>query len=76
MGLKTSASGQALNAAGQPISGLYACGNNQASPFRGFYPGGGSTLGPAIVGAYLAVQSLETVTRRQPLRPPPYQDDI
>ncbi|RFT75621.1 FAD-dependent oxidoreductase [Bordetella bronchiseptica] len=58
MGLKTSASGQALNAAGQPISGPYACGNDRASPFRGFYPGGGSTLGPAIVGAYLAVQSL------------------
>ena len=58
IGIKTNASGQALNAAEQPIPGLYMCGNDQASPFRGFYPGGGSTLGPAIVFAYLAVQSL------------------
>jgi len=58
MGLKTNVSGQVLNAGGQAIPGLYACGNDQASPFRGFYPGGGSTLGPAIVFAYLAVQSL------------------
>src|SRR3546814_4836646 len=58
IGIKTNASGQALTAGGHPIPGLYACGNDQASPFRGFYPGGGSTLGPAIVFAHLAVRSL------------------
>ncbi|UXM95377.1 FAD-binding protein [Bartonella sp. HY329] len=43
----------------KPIEGLFACGNDATSIFRGTYPGPGTTLGPAMVfgwriGKYLA----------------------
>ena len=41
--------GRVLGDDGEPIPGLYACGNDLASIFRGTYPGPGTTLGPAIV---------------------------
>lgn len=54
IGLKTDVDGRVLNAAGGPIDGLYACGNDMSSIMRGFYPGPGITLGPAVVFAYRA----------------------
>jgi succinate dehydrogenase/fumarate reductase flavoprotein subunit len=48
-GLATDADGAVLDTDGQPIAGLYACGNDMASIMRGAYPGPGITLGPAIV---------------------------
>lgn len=56
IGLKTDGDAAVLDEAGHVIPGLYACGNELASVMRGFYPGGGVTLGPAIVFAYRAVQ--------------------
>jgi succinate dehydrogenase/fumarate reductase flavoprotein subunit len=53
-GLTTNDDCQVLNASGDPIEGLYACGNDMRSVLRGHYPGPGSTLGPAIVFAYRA----------------------
>ncbi len=41
---------------GQPIGGLYACGNEANSIMGGTYPGPGITVGPAITFAYRAVQ--------------------
>ena len=41
--------GRVLNDEGEPIAGLYACGNDLASIFRGTYPGPGTTIGPAMV---------------------------
>ncbi|HEY0214652.1 MAG TPA: FAD-dependent oxidoreductase [Paenirhodobacter sp.] len=41
--------GRVLGQSGQPIDGLYACGNDLASIFRGTYPGPGTTIGPAMV---------------------------
>ena len=38
--------------------GLYACGNDMASPMNGAYPGPGITLGPALVFACRAAQDL------------------
>lgn len=57
-GLLATANGQVLNEAGEAISGLYACGNDMASIWRGHYPGPGATLGPAMVFAYRIIQSL------------------
>jgi 3-oxosteroid 1-dehydrogenase len=54
IGLKADADGRVLDASGQPIPGLYACGNDMASIMRGTYPGPGITLGPALVFAYRA----------------------
>jgi len=53
-GLRTNADAQVLNAAGSPIPGLYACGNDMCSVMQGNYPGPGATLGAAIVFAYRA----------------------
>ncbi|MCA0256957.1 MAG: FAD-dependent oxidoreductase [Proteobacteria bacterium] len=41
--------GRVLNETGTFIPGLYACGNDLASIFRGTYPGPGTTIGPAMV---------------------------
>lgn len=51
-GLETNRDGQVLDAQGQPIKGLYACGNDMASVMMGTYPGPGTTLGPALTFAY------------------------
>ncbi|MBN6732431.1 FAD-binding protein [Burkholderia multivorans] len=48
-GLSGTANGEVLDDAGRVIPGLFACGNDLASIFRGTYPGPGTTLGPAIV---------------------------
>ena len=53
-GLSTDADARVLDQAGQPIAGLYACGNDMASMMRGSYPGPGTTLGPGMVFAYRA----------------------
>jgi succinate dehydrogenase/fumarate reductase flavoprotein subunit len=52
-GLRTSRAGEVLNGEGQPIGGLYACGNDMNSIMCGSYPGPGITLGPALVFGYL-----------------------
>ena len=53
-GLRGDHNARVLGKDGQPIEGLYACGNDLASIFRGTYPGPGTTLGPAITFGYLA----------------------
>tara|TARA_R110000796_G_scaffold215409_1_gene331394 strand:+ start:5641 stop:7353 length:1713 start_codon:yes stop_codon:yes gene_type:complete len=53
-GLKTNAYAQVLNAANQPIDGLYAAGSDMASIMGGFYPAGGINLGPAMTFGYIA----------------------
>lgn len=56
VGLATNSDAQVLDDTGQPIAGLYACGQDMAPVMRGFYPGGGINIGPAIVFAYIAVR--------------------
>ncbi|MBE9373680.1 FAD-dependent oxidoreductase [Saccharopolyspora sp. HNM0983] len=53
-GLATDADGRVLDHGNDPIGGLYAAGNCAATLFRDMYPGGGATLGSAIVRAYRA----------------------
>ncbi len=53
-GLVTNESAQVLRADGSIIDGLYAAGNTSASVMGNTYPGGGSTLGPAMTFGYLA----------------------
>ncbi|WP_411564626.1 FAD-binding protein [Pseudomonas shirazensis] len=59
------ADGQVLNMQGQVIDGLYACGNDLASIFRGTYPGPGTTLGPAIVFGWRVARHAARVADRQ-----------
>jgi hypothetical protein len=58
VGLSTDGDARVLDAGGAAIKGLYACGNDMASLFRGVYVGPGITLGPALVFAYRAVMHL------------------
>ena len=53
-GLSTDCDARVLDKNFQAIPGLYACGNDMASPMLGSYPGPGTTLGPGIVFAYRA----------------------
>lgn len=55
-GLKADADARVLDAAGRPIPGLYAAGNDMASIMGGNYPGGGITLGPAMTFGYIAAR--------------------
>jgi succinate dehydrogenase/fumarate reductase flavoprotein subunit len=43
-----------LDTEDRPIEGLYACGNDMGSVMRGYCPGGGVVLGPAMVFGYRA----------------------
>ena len=58
VGLSTDGDARVLDTNGDAIKGLYACGNDMASLFRGIYVGPGITLGPALVFAYRAVMHL------------------
>lgn len=49
VGLACNTEGQVLNADKTPIKGLFACGNDLASIFKGTYPGPGTTIGPGMV---------------------------
>ncbi len=57
-GLKCDARARVLDAAGNPIPGLYAAGNNSATPFGDVYPGAGATIGPAMTFAYVAANDI------------------
>lgn len=57
-GLMTNARAQVVDAAGTPIGGLYAVGNNAASSMGESYPGAGVTIGPALTFGYIAARDL------------------
>ena len=54
VGPGTDASARVLDAAGRPIAGLYAVGNDMNSVMGGEYPGAGAQLGVGMAFAYLA----------------------
>ena len=61
-GLVTDENTRVLDAAGKPIKGLYAVGNDAASVMGGNYPGAGITLGPALTFGYVAAMHLAKAT--------------
>jgi predicted oxidoreductase len=44
VGLRADPDGRVLSEMGEPIPGLFVCGNDMASIMRGHYPGPGITL--------------------------------
>ena len=65
-GLATDAHARVLRRSGEPIPGLYACGNDMASIFQATYPGPGITLGPALAFAYRAAMHAARAPAIQP----------
>ncbi|MXN49292.1 FAD-dependent oxidoreductase [Shinella kummerowiae] len=57
-GLRTDASARVLNAEGDAVPGLYAVGNDMHSIMGGSYPGPGTTLGPALVFAWIVANAI------------------
>jgi succinate dehydrogenase/fumarate reductase flavoprotein subunit len=57
-GISTDEDARVVDQREQPIPGLFACGNDMASVMADSYPGPGTTLGPAVVFAYRAVNSV------------------
>lgn len=53
-GLETDASARVIGPGGRPVPGLYAIGVDANSVFRGTYPGGGASIGPAMTFGYIA----------------------
>lgn len=68
-GLSTDADARVLGTDGEPIPGLYACGNDMASVMAGSYPGPGTTLGPAIVFAWRAIMNAKARRAQEPNGP-------
>jgi succinate dehydrogenase/fumarate reductase flavoprotein subunit len=56
LGLLTNAHAQVLESSGQPIKGLYACGNDMQNIFGGEYPGPGAQIGVGMAFGYLAAK--------------------
>jgi predicted oxidoreductase len=57
-GILTDEYARALNQDGSVMEGLYAVGNSSASVMGREYIGSGSTLGPAMVFAYIGVNHI------------------
>lgn len=57
-GLQTNAKAQVLDTSNKVLPGLYAVGLDANSIMRGEYPGGGSSIGPAMTFGYIAGMSL------------------
>lgn len=55
-GLSSDEFGRILDESNQVIPGLFACGNDLSSIFKGTYPGPGTTLGPGMVFAWRIAQ--------------------
>jgi len=62
-GLVTDEHARVLREDGEPIDGLYACGNDMQSVMGGVYPGPGITIGPAIVFGYIAAKHASARSR-------------
>ena len=56
LGLRTDVSARVLDAAGSPIPGLYACGNDAQSVMASEYPGAGCQVGAGLTFGYVAAR--------------------
>lgn len=57
-GIAADTKSRVVDAAGEPVPGLYTAGNDHASIMRGNYPSGGVNLGPALTFGYIAGRDL------------------
>ncbi|KIW86367.1 hypothetical protein Z517_01763 [Fonsecaea pedrosoi CBS 271.37] len=57
-GLRTDEYARVMGQEEKPIDGLYAAGNDSNSVWRGTYPAGGSSIGPAMTFGYVAAEHM------------------
>lgn len=57
-GLLADDKARVCDSAGEPIAGLFVCGNDMHSVFGGEYPGAGAQLGQAMTFAWLAAKTI------------------
>ncbi|MEO8296378.1 MAG: FAD-dependent oxidoreductase [Burkholderiales bacterium] len=67
VGLNANANAQVLDAQGRVIEGLYCAGLDMNSMMRGMYPGGGSSIGPAMTFGYIAARHMAGVAEQVPV---------
>ena len=75
-GLGTDAHARVLNAAKDPVPGLYAVGCDQASVMGGHYPSGGINIGPALTFGYIAGRHCAGATEYENRVPIPQDDGV
>jgi predicted oxidoreductase len=73
-GLKTDSKSRVLAGDGEPISGLYAAGSDQANGMGGHYPSGGINIGPAMTFGYIAGRHVAGVSSYENVAPVPLND--
>jgi 3-oxosteroid 1-dehydrogenase len=56
LGLRADTQARVCDASGEPIPGLYVCGNDMQSALGGEYPGAGAQLGQAMTFAWIAAR--------------------
>jgi succinate dehydrogenase/fumarate reductase flavoprotein subunit len=56
LGLRADIHARVLRESGEPIEGLYVCGNDMQSAFGGEYPGAGAQLGQGMTFAWIAAR--------------------
>lgn len=61
-GLSTSIDAEVLREDGSTVPGLFAVGLDQNTVMKGFYPGGGSSIGPGMTFGYRAARRLAAST--------------
>ncbi|WP_443050257.1 FAD-binding protein [Streptomyces sp. NBC_00236] len=65
LGLRVGPEAQVIGEHGQPVPGLYACGNDANSAMGPEYPGAGCQIGAGLTFGYLAARhAARTASRR------------
>jgi succinate dehydrogenase/fumarate reductase flavoprotein subunit len=66
VGLVTDEKARVVDGGGNPIRGLYACGNDMESIMAGHYPGPGITIGPGMTFGYVAAVDAAAMATQRP----------
>lgn len=69
LGLRTNGDAQVLDAAGTPIAGLYAAGNDAASMSAAEYPGAGCQVGGGLIFGWVAARHAAAPAALAPTTP-------
>jgi len=75
-GLRADPESRVLDAAGEPIEGLYVAGSDQANVMGGHYPSGGINIGPAMTFGYIAGRQVAGVQEYENVVPNLQNDGV